>query len=326
MSFDFDELTMTEIIRLQDQLSQALKRRFEKPLALTFSDIVDSTKYFARFGNETGRQLQQRHFDLLARVTSAHDGRIVDTAGDGGFMCFPTVVKSTHAMIELQKLISGDNAHRQREHQLKVRIGIHFGPVLTDGTQVTGDPVNVCARVASTAAGGEIRLSGEAFRELNEVMLRVRCKLVPNVELKGVGRAVEMMVLAWRDSQQFPSTVTVVETDQEITLPDQDVIAFGRLATHEGLQANDVILAHPDPNVIAQISRWHFELRRHPDGFVLRQVSDQLTEVDGLQVQKGSEAQIRSGSTVQLAKVMTLRFDSPSSFDQVSTRTQMFQR
>jgi class 3 adenylate cyclase len=323
---DFDGLTMTEIIRLQDQLSQTLKRRFEKPLALTFSDVVDSTKYFARFGNETGRGLQQRHFDVLARVCAAHDGRIVDTAGDGGFLCFPSVVKAAHATVELQKLVSADNLNRQRDHQLKVRIGIHFGPVLTDGAQVTGDPVNVAARVAGTAQPGEIRLTGEAFRELTEVLLRVRCKLAPAVELKGVGRAVELMVLSWRDTQQFPSTVTVVETSQEITLPDQDVIAFGRLAVHEGLQANDVILNHPDPNVVAQISRWHFELRRHSDGFMLRTLTEQLTEVDGAVVPKGNEVKIKSGTTVQLAKVLTLKFESPSSFDQVSTRTQMFQR
>jgi class 3 adenylate cyclase len=321
---DFDSLSMTEIIRLQDQLSQTLKRRFERRLALAFSDIVDSTRYFARFGNETGRGLQQRHFDLLARITSAHQGRIVDTAGDGGFMCFPAVTNAARALVELQKAISTDNANRQREHQLQVRIGIHFGPVLTDGVQVTGDPVNVCARVASSGAAGEIRLSGEAFRELDDVMLRVRCRPAPTVELKGVGRQVELLVLGWRDQQRFPPTVKVLETCQEITLPDQDVIAFGRLAHHEGVPANDVVLVHPDPNVTAQVSRWHFELRRHPDGFVLRQVSDQLTEVDGLKVPKGAEVPIRVGSTVQLAKALTLRFESPPVIDASSNSTRMF--
>jgi class 3 adenylate cyclase len=323
MSVDLETLTMTEIIRLQDQLSQVLKRRFERPLALAFSDIVDSTPYFARFGNEAGRGLQQRHVDLLQQVLPPSHGRIVDTAGDGAFFCFPSVEQATTALIELQKRISGDNVLRPREHQLVVRIGLHWGPVLTDGVQCTGDAVNLCARVATSAKGGEIRLTREAFLEITTVDVRLSCRSLPPVELKGLSRPVEMLVLNWRDHSVFPATCTVEETGEEITLPERDIIAFGRLTHSEGLPANDVVLAHPDPNITKQISRWHFELRRHPDGFRLRQVSDQLTEVDGVPVQKGLEVPIRPGSTVRLGKVMTLHFESASPFD-LSTRTQIF--
>jgi class 3 adenylate cyclase len=316
---------MTEIIRLQDQLSQVLKRRFERSLAVAFSDIVDSTRYFQYFGNEAGRQLQQRHYDLLQRVVGFHQGRIVDTAGDGAFTCFPGAVEAARAMVGVQQLISDDNLLRQREHQLVVRIGIHFGSVLTDGVQVTGDPVNVCARVAATAGRGEIRITGDAFRELTDVTLRVACRALPSVELKGVGRTVELMKLDWRDSQAFPAFVVIEETGQEIALPDQDVIAFGRLSQdHGGMPANDIILSHPDQQVAKQISRWHFELRRKSVGFVLRPVSDQLTEVDGATVEKGREVPIRPGSIVRLAKALTLRFESPSPFDAVCSRTEMF--
>ena len=79
-------LSMTELIRLQDVLSKALVRRFEKRLALVFTDVVGSTPYFARFGDEAGRKLQQRHFDLLNAVIAPEGGRMIDTAGDGAFM------------------------------------------------------------------------------------------------------------------------------------------------------------------------------------------------------------------------------------------------
>ena len=102
-------LSMAEIIRLQDRLSQELKRRFEKHLALGFSDIVGSTSYFERFGDEAGRTLQQRHFDLAQRALEAHGGRIVDTAGDGIFMAFPNADAAAAAFIALQRGISTDN-------------------------------------------------------------------------------------------------------------------------------------------------------------------------------------------------------------------------
>ena len=48
-------LGMTEIVRLQNQLQNELRRRFERSLLMAFSDIVGSTPYFARFGDAVGR-------------------------------------------------------------------------------------------------------------------------------------------------------------------------------------------------------------------------------------------------------------------------------
>src|SRR3954466_13377420 len=144
---DFSALSMTEIIRLQNQLQQELTRRFERHVALVFSDIVGSTPYFARFGDAAGRQMQQLHLDVLSRCLPARGGRVVDTSGDGAFVTFPTVNAATDALIEFQQSISRENAGRAREHQLQVHIGIHWGAVLTDGTVVSGDSVNLCSRV-----------------------------------------------------------------------------------------------------------------------------------------------------------------------------------
>src|SRR5262249_43606439 len=148
----------------------------EKQLALAFSDIVGSTPYFARFGDEAGRKLQQRHLDLIERAVPAAGGRIVDTAGDGAFLTFPTVEAAIAACIELQKAISAANATRPREHQLQVRLGIHFGPALTDGEQVSGEAVNLASRVAASGTPGEIRLSKEAFQECTNVLHRLSCR------------------------------------------------------------------------------------------------------------------------------------------------------
>src|SRR5262249_48707254 len=113
-----ERMSFTDIVRLQDRLSGELKTRFGRQLAVAFSDIVGSTPYFERFGNEEGRKLQQRHHDLVQQVASVAGGRIVDTAGDGAFLVFPTADAAADAFIDLQKQISRDNAGRQRAHQL----------------------------------------------------------------------------------------------------------------------------------------------------------------------------------------------------------------
>jgi class 3 adenylate cyclase len=51
------------------------------------------------------------------------------------------VDSALEGLIDFLKTLSQENAVRTREHQLNVRIGIHFGPALTDGVMVSGDSV-----------------------------------------------------------------------------------------------------------------------------------------------------------------------------------------
>jgi class 3 adenylate cyclase len=302
---DFSTLSMTEIIRLQSLLQQELTRRFERPMVLAFSDIVASTPYFARFGDAAGRQLQQLHIDLLNECLSAQQGRIVDTAGDGAFLAFPTADSATQALMDFQKLISRENAKRARDHQLQVRIGVHLGPVLTDGVVISGDSVNLCSRVATAAGIGEIRLTREVFQEL-ALAHRLNCRPVGLVDLKGISQKVELLVLDWLDHSIFPTQVRIEETNEELSLPQQDIISFGRLREHEGTLANDVVLVPTDPLQARKISRWHFELRRLPDGFRLRSISEGTTEVNGELITKGSEVMVKPGAIIRVAGVLTL--------------------
>ena len=308
---DFSTLGMTEIIRLQNQLQQELTRRFERPLALVFSDIVGTTPYFARFGDAAGRQLQQLHIDLLGECLLKGEGRIVDTAGDGAFLAFPAADAAMRALVDFDLCISRENARRARDQQLQVRIGVHVGPVLTDGVVVSGDAVNLCARVSASAKAGEVRITREVFQDL-ALDFRLSCRLIGLVDLKGVARQIELLAIDWRDHAIFPTRMRIEETNEELELPSQDIISFGRLRVHEGALANDVVLVPQDPAQALRISRWHFELRRFPDGFRLRPVSDGATEVDGEVIEKGREVLVKPGTKIRVAKVLTVSLASPA--------------
>jgi len=323
MAEDFSELGLAELIRLREQLSAEITRRFEKKVAVAFSDVVGSTQYFARFGDHEGRALQQRHIDVLHEAIGPSGGRIVDTAGDGAFLCFPSVDRAVKALALVQSKLAAQNASRSADHQLVVRIGIHFGPALTDGTVVTGDSVNLCARITATAAPSGIRLTKAAFTELSSG-LRLACKHQGGVEVKGVAEPVDVVDYTWRLAPQFPSKVAIQETGQIIDIPQQGVVTFGRLAEHDGAKANDIVLTLPDEASLARISRWHFELRQQPDGgCYLRRVSDQSTEVNGLPVARDEEVRIHQSAHVKLGGVMTLVFffvDKGGAFGETALR------
>ena len=291
-------------------------------MLMVFSDIVGSTPYFARHGDDVGRQLHQLHFDLLEQSIAASQGRVVDRVGDGVFFVFPSAPDGVRGVQAFQRAMTLENAGRPRAHHLSVRVGLHWGAVLTDGSEVAGDSVHIAARVSKMADPGTVLLSQQVFRELGPD-LRLYCRIAGVRTLKGVADPVEVLELDWRDPQIFPRRLAVDETGEEYTLPHQDVVAFGRLSEHEGMPANDIVLQHPRPERARRISRWHFELRRLPDGMVLRALSDGSTTLNGEPVDAGSEVPVRAGSIIRVANTLTLRMlaGPAESFDDMTSRT-----
>lgn len=305
-----EQLSMAELMRLQDALSRAIVRRFERHLALAFSDIADSTGYFAAFGDEAGRKLQQRHYDLVAAAIAPEGGRLVDTAGDGVFLCFDEVTAAVRAMVGLKRAILRDNDERSAAHRLHVHIGVHAGPVLTDGTLVSGEVVNFCNRVAASASRDELRLTPAAQAGLSDAALRRRCKPLRGVELKGVAAPQDLFTLDWLDPAQFP-TLVGFEDGSVQRLPARDVIRFGRLVQENGAAANDIVILLADPELRIRVSRWHFELHRKADGYMLRSVTASAsTALNGRTLVPGELVPLRPGAKVCLSGAVTLTFVS----------------
>ncbi len=306
-SFKLNELSLTEIIRLQNQISKTLTSRFGKHESLAFSDIVGSTSYFARFGDEAGRRLQQQHSDLINESINKAQGQIVDTAGDSALIAFPTMESAIQSFLQFKQLLQHCNFQLPPEQQWTTRTGIHWGMVLTDGIIHTGDSVNLCAKISSVAQSGKILLSKTAFNELSN-FLRLACRPIGTVTLPSTSQSIEILELLWQDLLMIPSTLHIEETRIVLPLPDQPVVNFGRLANSNGSKSNDIVLELPDPLLTNRISRWHFELLKTKDGLVLHNLSDKLTEVDGQSLPQGSCVPIKIGSCVRLAGVITLRF------------------
>jgi len=318
---DFEDLGLTELIRLQSRISELLTRKFERSLAIAFSDVVGSSSYTARHGDEAGRVLQQRHLDVVVPTVAAHRGRIVDTAGDGAFCVFDGVTDAVHALADLQRGVQARNTTLAPDHHLAVRTAAHFGKALTDGQVVSGDAVNFCARVAASAIAGEVRLTRGAFHELGSAE-RARCRALPLVSLKDFGEGIPVFAYEWRELARFPVALKVEETGAELLLPDKEVVTIGRLRNNpNGTPANDLVIVLPDADRAVLVSRWHLEVRRRPDGLVVRSVSDRATELNGATLPKGVDAEVRAGDVVRLAGVVTLTFLGESlSSSALSTR------
>jgi hypothetical protein len=274
--------------------------RFESQQALVCVELADGD--FRGAAPESG--LHKRCYGLLGEASAPHSGRIFATQGDSLHACYPSGKAALRAVLSFIDAVIESNYHSAREDQIMVAIGLHWGTVLTNGRLVTGSSVDVVTRIAEIAGRSRFLLSQHALNQLPRV---TQALCVPVTE--SIGDEIELYSLPWGDERGLACKVWIEESGDQLVLPNQDVIAFGRLdALVNGTRANDIVLTHPNGEAQLAISRWHFELRRTRRGHMLRRVSSQLIEVDGKAVEPGEEVQVRPGTTVRLAHVMTLRF------------------
>jgi class 3 adenylate cyclase len=305
---DLEALTLTEIIRLQNRLSAHIAQRYEQRLAIVFSDIIGSTSYFTRFGDEAGHRIQQQHCDLLTESLVGSHGRIVDRIGDGIFLVFPAAERALSCLAHGHSAHSKNQMFIRPDQRWQVRTTVHWGSVLTDGNLVAGDAVNVCAKLGATVRAQEIIVTHEALKELPK-QYRAMCRPLDPIQPLGLSHPIEVFQFAWRNTE-MPKQIHVQETGQRIAIPDKPIVSCGRPSQHQTSPPNDVVLDLQDPLLTRRISRWHVELRQEDDRLFLCSVSDQPTEVDGIPLKKGERVELKCGSAVRLSNVMTLQFES----------------
>jgi predicted ATPase/class 3 adenylate cyclase len=153
-------------------------------VAVMFTDMAG---YTALMQADERNAVAQRDAYMAAveRHHAEHGGTIVQRLGDGTLSMFPSALAAAQAAVAIQNEV-GD---------VPVRIGIHVGEVVVEPERLTGDAVNLAARVESFAVSGSIFLSDSAHDQLrNRTDLELRS--LGSFRLKNVGRALELYAVA----------------------------------------------------------------------------------------------------------------------------------
>ena len=101
---------------------------------------------------------------VFSKFIERHDGRIVNTAGDGLIAEFPSVVEAVQCAIEVQQELGGHS--NDQDDTMRFRIGIHLGDVMIDGTDLLGEGVNLAARLESMAEPGGVLISQQVYDQV----------------------------------------------------------------------------------------------------------------------------------------------------------------
>jgi class 3 adenylate cyclase/tetratricopeptide (TPR) repeat protein len=166
----------------------------ERKLAtVLFVDIVNSTSLVTSSDPEVVRRRVNRFFETVSACVTTHGGIVEKFAGDAVLAAFGVpqaheddAQRATRAALSMREAVS--------ELGLEARIGIESGEVVvedSDSTFVTGEAVNLAARLQQSARPGEILVGPTAYRLASATLV---VEDAGPLELKGV----DLPLRAWR--------------------------------------------------------------------------------------------------------------------------------
>jgi class 3 adenylate cyclase len=133
------------------------------PLTILFTDVEGSTSLTQRLGDTRAREILRIHERIVREALRAHGGSEVKTMGDGFMASFPSVTRALECAIVMQRAFAEHN--QSAGEPTRVRIGLNAGEPIAEEKDLFGTAVNMAARIAAQAEGGEI-LVANVIREL----------------------------------------------------------------------------------------------------------------------------------------------------------------
>ena len=138
-------------------------------IAMLFTDIEGSTRMVHDLGPVYADVLRDQRRLIRSAIAEFH-GHEMGTEGDSFFVVFSTVEEALRTAVTAQRALA---AHRwPGGGQVRVRMGLHAGEPARHEEGYVGVDLNRAARVASTAHGGQIVVSGEFHHEAVSVAIR----------------------------------------------------------------------------------------------------------------------------------------------------------
>jgi adenylate cyclase len=158
-------------------------------VAIAFADLAGYTRLTEEAGEEQAVDVVER-FVASVEVSLPEDARVIKTIGDVVLVVGSDPGALADWAVGYQRLMGG--------RRPRPRIGMHAGAALYRDGDYYGRAVNLAARVAARAAGGEVLVTRPVVEAAGD---RLRFDHIGEVKLKGFNEATELFVARARDEE-----------------------------------------------------------------------------------------------------------------------------
>lgn len=211
-------------------------------LAILFADISGSTKLFEQLGDSVAQTTIANCLELLGKIANKHNGNVIKTIGDEIMCTFKSIDDAVRASCEMHQTLeygessqsAGMNSntliadlsqteanpappdinytelmHQKQDpvNNIKIRVGMHYGPAILESGDVYGDAVNVAARMTAQAKASQT-LTTQATRAGMDRLLRISTRFVDRAHIKGKKDEINIFEVLW-EGDELTSAITV---------------------------------------------------------------------------------------------------------------------
>lgn len=142
-------------------------------LTIVFTDLVEFSDWSLRAGDAAAVELLRAVASAIEPPVSDNTGKVVKRLGDGMMAVFADPSDALRAVTEAQTRLGDVEVAGYRP---LLRAGLHVGRPERVGGDFFGVDVNIAARVAEAASGGEILCTDRALAELDEGSVKAKRK------------------------------------------------------------------------------------------------------------------------------------------------------
>ncbi len=139
-----------------------------KLAAIMLADIAGYSTLMERDESRTFIHLRAMRELLINPKVAEFGGRIVKTTGDGFLAEFPSATAAFACGITIQRANHAQEANKDSSERFHLRIGINLGDIIVDGDDISGDGVNIAARLEPLAPLDGICISGAVRDQVRE--------------------------------------------------------------------------------------------------------------------------------------------------------------
>jgi class 3 adenylate cyclase/pimeloyl-ACP methyl ester carboxylesterase len=130
---------------------------------ILFTDVEGSTALTHKLGDARAREVMREHERMVRTALGAYGGSEIKTTGDGFMASFTSASQALKCAVAMQRAFAEHN--ETADEPIRLRMGLNAGEPIAEGEDLFGTAVNLAARIAAHAAGGEILVAG-VVREL----------------------------------------------------------------------------------------------------------------------------------------------------------------
>jgi len=191
--------------------------------AILAADVVGFSKLIGEDEAGTLAALREIRKEIVNPVLAEHGGRIFKLMGDGMLAEFPSAVQALRAAMGIQDRLRQRNAETSPGQRIEVRIGVHQGDVVVEGTDLLGDGVNIAARLEGLAEPGGICISGRVHEDATGKIV-LEAQDMGEQSLKNIARPVRVYSVA-KGKLGAQTSVSNPAEAPGLALPDKPSIA-----------------------------------------------------------------------------------------------------